>query len=280
MNFILKPLKKAAFYAIVSICTLFSLGAEEKFSPEKIVCLSPSGAEILCALDSFDKIKARTDFCDYPEELKALPSVGGFDGKSLSIETILAYSPDFIYGTSGMHDFLKKPLEKLGIKVFLSDAASGIPQTKQEILYMAELLGKQAEGIKTITHIESQINSVPKPATIKTVYYELWNEPFITAGKSSFINGLLEAAGYKNVFSSIKESYPMVSEETIIASRPQIIILPDETTVKPQDVKMRRSWSEIPAVKNNAVFTIDADLISRPGPRIGDAVVALSKLKN
>ncbi|WP_296029685.1 helical backbone metal receptor [uncultured Treponema sp.] len=256
------------------------MGAEEKFSPQKIVCLSPSGAEILCALNSFDKIKARTDYCDYPEELKSLPSVGGFDGKTLSIETILAYSPDFVYGSQGMHDFLKKPLEKLGIKVFLSNAANGISQTKQEILYIANLLEKQAEGKKIIEHIEQQINSVPKSAPTKTVYYEVWNEPFITSGKSSFINELLEAAGYKNVFDSIKESYPMVSEESIIASQPQIIILPDANGIKPQNIKMRRGWNKIPAVKNNAIFTINADLISRPGPRIGEAVLALSKLTN
>lgn len=280
MNFQVKKLKFLAFSVIILICTLLSLGAEEKFSPQKIVCLSPSGAEILCALNSFDKIKARTDFCDYPEELKSLPSVGGFDGKTLSIETILAYSPDFVYGSQGMHDFLKKPLEKLGIKAFLSNAANGISQTKQEILYIANLLEKQAEGKKIIENIEQQINSVPKSAPIKTVYYEVWNEPFMTAGKSSFINELLEAAGYKNVFDSIKESYPMVSEESIIASQPQIIILPDANSIKPQDVKMRRGWSKISAVKNNAIFTIDADLISRPGPRIGEAVLALSKLTN
>ena len=212
MNFPVKKLKSLAFFVVISICTLSSLGAEDKFSPKKIVCLSPSGAEILCALDSFDKIKARTDYCDYPEELKKLPSVGGFDGKNLSIETILAYSPDFVYGSQGMHDFLKKPLENLGIKVFLSNAANGISQTKQEILYIANLLEKQDEGKKIVEHIEQQINSVPKSASIKTVYYEVWNEPFMTAGKSSFINELLEAAGYKNIFDSIKESYPMVSE--------------------------------------------------------------------
>jgi len=208
LNFQVKKLKFFALSVIILIYTLLSLGAEEKFSPQKIACLSPSGAEILCALDSFDKIKARTDYCDYPEELKTLPSVGGFDGKTLSIETILAYSPDFVYGSQGMHDFLKKPLEKLGIKVFLSNAANGISQTKQEILYIANLLEKQAEGKKIIEHIEQQINSVPKSAPTKTIYYEVWNEPFITAGKSSFINELLEAAGYKNVFDSIKESYP------------------------------------------------------------------------
>ena len=74
MNFPVKKLKSLAFFVVISICNLPSLGAEDKFSPKKIVCLSPSGAEILCALDSFDKIKARTDYCDYPEELKKLPS--------------------------------------------------------------------------------------------------------------------------------------------------------------------------------------------------------------
>ncbi|MGN0729429.1 ABC transporter substrate-binding protein [Treponema sp.] len=256
----------------------FSLNAETAASVQRIVCLSPSGAEILCALGSIDKIKARTDFCDYPEGIKTLPSVGGFDGKTLSIETILSYCPDFVYGSQGMHDFLKKPLEKCGVKVFLSDASTGILQTEQEILYIAQIMEKPQEGKKITGLIESQIKSVPKNLHPKTVYYEVWNEPFITAGKQSLINELLEAAGFINVFSAVKESYPMVSEESIIAAQPQIIIIPDANTVTEQDIKNRRGWSKIPAVKNTCIFTVNADLVSRPGPRIGEAVLELSKL--
>lgn len=243
--------------------------------PSKIVCLSPSGAEILCAIGAFDKIVARTEFCDYPEEMKSIPSVGGFDGKSLSVEKVMSFNPDFVYGAEGMHNILADQLSLLGIASYLGNGAEGISETKSEIAYISSLLKKDSAGQAVVRHIEKQLQSVPKTAPLVSVYYEVWNEPFITAGKNSLINELLEAAGYKNIFGTLEESYPAVSEESIIARQPQLIIVPDSNGISLASIKSRNGWGQIPAVKNNCIFFIDADLISRPGPRIADAVTAL-----
>jgi len=103
--------------------------------PKRIVSLSPAGTEVLFAVGAQDQIVARTKYCNYPEAVKDLPSVGGFSGSSLSIETILSYDPDFIYGTKGQHEQLAQQLSELGIEVYLSDGSS-VESVINEIKYI------------------------------------------------------------------------------------------------------------------------------------------------
>lgn len=247
---------------------------------QSIVCLSPAGAEILSDLGAEGLIKARTDFCDYPSRLKAIPSVGGFAGETLSVETILSYKPDFVYGAKGMHDFLEAPLKESGVTLFLSEASS-IDAVYDEIITVGGYIGRTSEAetlVKnmkdSISQITTAYNSSEKPA----VYYEVWNTPYMSIGRKSFISDLILTAGGLNVFDDQNSDYPSVSEESIIARDPKIILLPNMNGVTADDVKARTGWTNVSAVKSGKIYLIDADLYSRPGPRIVDAVAGLAKI--
>ena len=69
----------------------------ENQSKKRIVSLGPTATEILFAIAAENQIVARTDICDYPPEVKKIKSVGGFDGKSISLEAIISFEPDFVY---------------------------------------------------------------------------------------------------------------------------------------------------------------------------------------
>ena len=73
--------------------------------PKAIVTLSPSAAEILYAIGAGDQIAAVSEYTDYPPEAASKPIVGGFDGKTLSIETIISFEPDLVYLSEGMVSF-------------------------------------------------------------------------------------------------------------------------------------------------------------------------------
>lgn len=69
-----------------------------------------------------------------------------------------------------------------------------------------------------------------------------------------------------------------VSEEDVIAKNPEIILttsnyIEDATG----EIKSRAGWDKIPAVQSDPVFLVDGDVISRPGPRIGEAVELVAK---
>lgn len=278
-----KSTKKSAVIAAAIISAILSLTAcggknqskSKEAAPQKIVCLSPSGAEILYAVGAGDSIVARTDFCDFPAAVMEKESVGGFSGETISLETVLSYSPDFVYGSKGMHDQLAETLEAAGIKCYLSEAAS-IQAVYDEITYIADLTGHKNEGKKVVDSMKSRIEGAKKAEGSK-VYYEVWYAPYMSAGSTSFITGIIEATGAQNIFSDIDQDYPMVSEETIIARDPDVIIVP-EMGYTADDVCSRAGWDTISAVKSGKVFIVDANIYSRPGPRVADAVESLAEI--
>lgn len=241
-----------------------------------IVTLSPSAAEILYAIGAGDQIVAVSEFTDYPPEAAEKPVVGGFDGKTLSVETIISYEPDLVYLTDGMHNFLIEQLDSFGIKWYLSKATS-ITAIEQEIMDMGELTGHQDEAAMVVAQMAEKLTQTVSDSSIK-IYYEVWNAPFMSVGSTSFINDIIVSAGGKNIFDDLTDAYPMVSDESIIARAPDVILLPMGNGVTAADVKARAGWESIPAVVNDRIYVVDDNLYSRQGPRVADVVLDLAEL--
>jgi len=248
--------------------------------PQRIVSLSPASTEILFAVGAENQIVAVSDFSDYPPQAQNLPKVGGFDGKTLSLEKILSFNPDFVYLTNVMHNHLIPHFESLNIDYYLSDANS-FDQVKNEILQIAKITGHSSNGENLVKEIDSSINKINSQNQLgekPTVYWEVWNSPFMSVGNSSFINDLIKTAGGINIFQEIAQAYPTVSEETIVAKNPQIIIIPQNSGITVDSVKNRNGWSQIDAVKNDKIFIVDDNLLTRSGARIGESAEYLANL--
>jgi len=248
--------------------------------PKSIVALSPSAAEILFTIGAGDQVSAVSEFTDFPPEAAAKPVVGGFDGKTLSIETIMSFKPDLVYITEGMHNFLIATLESNGIAYYVSKGDS-IASVKTEILEVGKITGHEKEAAKVVDGMERKLKKAAKSgagdAAVK-VYWEVWNAPYMSAGASSFINDVIKAAGGENIFADLPDAYPMVSEESIISRQPAVILIPASTGMAADAVGLRNGWADIPAVKGERVFVVDDNVYTRPGPRVADVVLELSSL--
>lgn len=254
--------------------------------PKSIVALSPSAAEILFTIGAGDQVSAVSEFTDFPEEAKAKPVVGGFDGKTLSLETIMSFRPDLVYLTEGMHNFLIATLEANGIAYYVSKGDS-IASVEKEILEVGKITGHEKEAAKVVdgmeTKLKKAVTSAHKGGAANSdspvnVYWEVWNAPYMSAGASSFINDVIKAAGGENIFSDLPDTYPMVSEESIISRQPAVILIPASTGMAADAVGLRNGWADIPAVKGDRVFVVDDNVYTRPGPRVADVVLELSEL--
>lgn len=245
---------------------------------QKIVCLSPASTEICFAIGAGEKVAAVTSYCDYPPAAKDKPVVGGFDGSTISLESILSYEPDLVYLTDGMHNFLIPQLESLGIDYILSTANS-LGGIQEEILLVGEKTGYKEEAEKVAGELKSAVKKAKKnhPAPV-CIYWEVWNAPYMSAGSSSFIHDVITTCGGKNIFDDCNEAYPIVSEETIIDRQPEIILIPKSSGVTAQVVSARPGWETIPAVKNGKVFIVDDNIYTHPSPRISEALKELSNI--
>lgn len=257
--------------------------------PKSIVALSPSAAEILFTIGAGDQVSAVSEFTDFPEAAKAKPVVGGFDGKTLSLETIMSFKPDLVYLTEGMHNFLIATLEANGIAYYVSKGDS-IASVETEILEVGKITGHEKEAAKVVDGMEKKLKKAAASAhkgddaksgagdAAVKVYWEVWNAPYMSAGASSFINDVIKAAGGQNIFADLPDAYPMVSEESIISRQPAVILIPASTGMAADAVDLRNGWADIPAVKGGRVFVVDDNVYTRPGPRVADVVLELSSL--
>ena len=268
-------------FLVVGFAPVFGFGvkenvvAEEKtVIPTRIVSLGASATEILFAVGAGEQVVARTDFCNFPVEASSIPSIGGFDGKTFSLESIISYKPDFVVLFKVMHDHLIEPLEKYGISYYVSDANT-IEDVLKEIAEIGKITGHEENALALVKEIQSSIINLSLISN-KTVYWEVWNAPYMTIGATSFINELITKAGGKNIFADVEQSYPAVNEESIIARNPDVIFIPSDSPVTAEDVKNRAGWQDISAVKNNRIFKIDADITSRSGPRIKEAILLIN----
>ena len=253
-------------------------------APQRLVSLAPSNTEILFALGLGDKVVGVTDFCDYPEEAKAIEKVGGIEP---NLEKIVDLDPDLVLAIGGSPAQVEKATEmgKLDLTVLVLE-----PGDIEGIMANIELVGKAVGAEKEASELVAQMRKRFDDITAKAkgaeskpkVFFELDatdpSKPY-TPGPGSFIDALITLAGGSNVGAGAKMQWAQLSTEEIIAQDPEVIVLGDANYgVTAEMVKERPGWSVITAVKNDAIYPIDDVLVSRPGPRIIDGLEALARI--
>ena len=248
--------------------------------PETIVSLQPSNTEILFTLGVGEKIIGATEYDTYPAEALEIERVS--DSVAFNAERITELNPDVVIAyTIGQVEALQL-LEEAGLKVFVIESATSFEDVYGDIEQLATVMGIEEKGEEVISSIQTTIQEVQEKletaTALKNVYYEISPSPDIyTTGSKTFQQEILAAASVDNVFSD-QEGWIGVSEEDVIAKNPEIIL----TTANyiedaPGEIKSRAGWDQIQAVQNDSVFLVDGDVISRPGPRIGEAVELVAK---
>lgn len=281
----MKSLKKSILFLIIlcagaNLC--FAAGKKtKKASPKsdiRIVSLGPSATEVIFAIGAQDLLVARTDLCDYPPEAKNIPSVGGFAGNTLSLESIISYEPTLVYLFAEMHEGFVKPLQDLGIQVYRSNATS-IEAVKNEVLDIGKLTGHEKQAQKVVKEMDEKLNRTKKMYETKiaadgklpTVYWEVWHSPMMSCGKNSFMGDIIAKAGGKNIFAEEEAAYPMVSEEAVLLANPDFIFYSGDGMGggKP---------SELLKAKGGIYYMGDDDSFVRSTPRCADAVEKLAAI--
>jgi iron complex transport system substrate-binding protein len=250
---------------------------------QRIISLAPSNTEVLFALGLADRVVAVTDYCNYPPEAEAKPSIGGFS--TPNIEEIVALSPDLILATSKHENRIIPQLEGKGLTVMALN-----PKTIDEALEAIALTGKacgvEENAAELIDSMRQRIKAVTDrtaglaPEQRARVLYTIWHDPWIIAGSETLQNELILKAGGTNIGQSLTD-YPTVGLETIIEHNPELIIANighgtgEDLTL--QFIKAESRLKDVDARRNNRVYGVDADLSSRPGPRISEALEVLAK---
>lgn len=250
-------------------------------APQRIISLAPGITEILFALGLSDRIVGVTEYCNYPAEALEKPKAGSFSEPN--IEQIVALQPDLVVAVRLQEEMLSR-LEELSVPLLVLE-----PTSVNDVYRSIELLGLAA-GVEEnarllaleikarIEETAEKFSRLPETERVR-VYYEVYADPLMSIGSNSVIHELVEAAGGKNIFGDIREPYPMVSAEAVIDRDPEVIVYPNYHGTEgflANEIKSRPGWGVISAVEKERIFGVDPDIISRPGPRIADAVEELA----
>ena len=252
---------------------------------QRVVSLAPSVTESLFAIGAGGQLVGRTDYCDYPEEAKKLPSIGGFDTSTISVESIIALEPDLVIGGSTYQADVIKALQDAGIPAYISQPAN-LNEIMEAITLYGEITSHVDEAKAVVDGMQARIDSVKEkvsaiPADQRpTVFYEVWNEPLMSANNKTVVGELIDLAGGVNIFADLPDEYPTVSVEQIVEVDPQFIIGPsshgDQMTA--EVIGAREGWQDLSAVKNKAIYIVNGDIVSRSSPRIVDVLDEFAKI--
>lgn len=248
---------------------------------DRVVALTASDCEILYAIGAGGTVVGRGEYCDYPAEVAAVPSVQS--GESTNVEQIIALKPQLVI-ISSMAQTQEQvaSLENAGIKVFVSNAQN-IDGVYSNIELLGKLVGRNDEASAVVDSMKTTFAGISAKVTgkgDKTIYFEvspleygLW-----TAGSGTFMDEITTMLGLKNAFSDVK-GWGEINEDQVIARNPDYIVtiaMYGGSGTKPEDEIMgRKGWAQITAVKDKAILNVDTNELARPGPRLADGASAL-----
>jgi iron complex transport system substrate-binding protein len=250
---------------------------EMESPPDAIVSLSAAHVEVLYAIGAGDQLIAGDLFSDCPAAANELEHVDSF---TPSVEAITALEPDLVFmffDPGGLRD----SLEGAGVDVFMLNT----PESVTGVLDQMELLGQLTGHVREagaftgsmngrIEQIVARLPEVEPP----TVFHEV-DTNYYSAGPGSFVGDLYDILEAENIAEATGEPFPLMSQEAIIAAAPEVIILADEDAGEnAETVKARPGWDSIPAVQSGRIHTVDPDIVSRPGPRLIEALETLAEL--
>lgn len=124
-------------------------------APKRIISLAPSTTEMLFALGLGENIIGVTNFCDYPEDAKKKPKIGGMSNPSL--EAVVSLRPDIvIMTTDGNPKEFEERLRSLRIKTYVFTARR-ISELPYGIREMGIALGVKENAERLAGEIEGSL---------------------------------------------------------------------------------------------------------------------------
>jgi iron complex transport system substrate-binding protein len=239
----------------------------------RVLSLAPAITEMLYALDLGDRVVGRSSYCNFPPAALKKPSVGA--ALDLNEELVVALHPDLILATEGDAARRARLARLTGARVEVL-GSQHVAQIWENMRRIGALTGTEAQAARKAAALKARLAAkTARPGGGPTVFYMVWDQPLMTAGRDSYLNDLITLAGGRNVVDLPGAAYPAFAWEALLAKDPQVILGP---TNKADALKaLAGRYPQLRAVKARRVRALPDDLISRPGPRVVEALTAVEQ---
>lgn len=229
----------------------------------KIVSLVPSITELLFSLGLDEEVIGITKFCVHPKNWhQNKQRIGGT--KNIHIEKIKLLAPDIVIASK--EENVKEQVEVLlhFTKAHLTDVKN-YKEALQMIKSVGTLVNKGFSADVMVQNIEKNFSSLSIKNKKRAAYF-IWKDPWMTVGGDTFINSMMQKAGFENVFEQ-EQRYPIIDLATLSGLNIDYILLLSEPYPFKEKhiVEMQQN---IPHIK---IILVDGEMFSWYGSRMLEA---------
>jgi ABC-type Fe3+-hydroxamate transport system substrate-binding protein len=227
--------------------------------PKRIVSLVPSQTELLHDLGLGQEVVGITRFCIHPSTWRTTKAIIG-GTKNFNFDAIDRLQPDLIIGNK--EENYEQGIEQLRSKypVWMSDIVT-LNDSYSMIHSLGRVTGKTARATELIENI-SQGFSQSNLFNGEKVLYLIWREPWMAAGKGTFIDSVMKAVGFSNVVE--KERYPELDLMILSTQRPTFVFLSSE----PYPFRDKHIAEVQQLFPTSKVVLVDGEMFSWYGSRL------------
>jgi ABC-type Fe3+-hydroxamate transport system substrate-binding protein len=238
--------------------------------PKRIISLVPSQTELLYDLGLDEEVVGITKFCVHPEAwFRSKTRVGGT--KTVHMDRIQALQPDLVIANK--EENTTDQIE--AISALYPTWVSNIQNMDDALRMIGEvgtLVGREQQAQSLVHEIKKGFSALKSRKTRRVAYF-IWRDPWMCAGGDTFINNVIEMAGWENVLKH-QDRYPEIQLDSIVPKNVDLVLLSSE----PYPFKEKHIM-EIKAVLPDAdVLLVDGEMFSWYGSRLKYAAAYISEL--
>jgi ABC-type Fe3+-hydroxamate transport system substrate-binding protein len=240
----------------------------------RIVCLVPSITELLCELGLASQVVGRTGFCIHPHDtVAAIPKVGGT--KDVNIGKIRSLAPTHVVVNIDENE--KPTVERLA--EFVPHVVVTHPNAPRDNLHLARLMGgifgASASAERWCAAFEQEYAALRElPRTERTVLYCIWQDPWMTVSRDTYIAGMLAELGWRVPTLEEDVRYPRFTWSGELAAGLDAVLLSTEP--------YRFTEAHADALEKQIgipVFLVDGEMMSWYGSRALEGLRYLRRLR-
>jgi iron complex transport system substrate-binding protein len=235
----------------------------------RIISLSPHITELLFAAGAGDRIVGVDDSSDYPAAVAGIARVG--EPAALDVEGVLRLKPTLIVlWESGTPAGRKAELERLHLPLYVTDQHR-LDDIGATLIEFGRLAGTEpvAAAAARRYRIElAQLRAQYAGRSRLSVFYQVWDRPLYTLSGAHVVSEVLSLCGGDNVFADLSTLAPAIDREAVLARNPDVILIAATGADGARQTLEWNHFSNLRAVGNHHVFTVDPSLVGRMAPRI------------
>ncbi len=236
----------------------------------KVMALSPALTEMLFAVLPYSQILAVSQACNFPEAVKKKKRINTYP---LDIEGVIAIKPEVVFYEEGFISAESiSQLRRFGIQTY-AFRYNKVVDVFSSIKQIGIMCGYPEKAENLAKSLQNQADSLQlsNPNPLKTLAI-ISAQPVYVFGKGTILSEIIEKVGGSNVVDSAYGRYPEIQREALLKMNPEVIL---GGTYAELDSALFSKYPELKAItayQNKQCYPLTSDLVSRPSPRIVQAM--------